>query len=122
MNRLRKALGPPNRIHFTGGRYAFDDTTPHTFDVRDFEEKTRRARQCAEDDPETAATLLEEAAELYRGDFLEDFSGGEWIFARQQELREIHTGSQLLLGRLLAERGENSKAARAFRRAIAHDP
>lgn len=120
--RLRKALGSPNRIGFSGGRYAFDHTVPHTFDAADFEEKTRQARQCAKDDPSRAATLLEEAAELYRGDFLEGFSGGEWILTRQQELRETHIESQLLLGRLLTERDENSEAARAYRRVIVHDP
>ena len=122
MHRLRKALGPPNRIRFTGGRYAFDRTIPHSVDVADFEEKTRQARQRAEDDPETAATLLEEAAGLYRGDFLEGFSGGEWILSRQQELRENYIESQLLLGRLLTERDENSRAARAYRRVVTHDP
>lgn len=122
MYRLRKALGPPNRILFTGGRYAFDHTTPHTFDVADFEEKTRRARQCAKDDPQRAATLLEEAAGLYGGDFLEGFAGGEWILTRQQELHESYIEGQLLLGRILTEGDENSGAARAYRRAIVADP
>ena len=66
--------------------------------------------------------LLEEAAELHCGDFLEGFSGGEWIFTRQQELREIHIESQLLLGRVLTRQEEYSRAARAFRRVIAYDP
>lgn len=122
MHRLRKALGPPNRIRFSGGRYTFDRAIPHGFDVADFEEKTRQAHQCAKEDPATATTLLEQAAKLYRGDFLEGFSGGEWIFPRQQELREIHIEGQLLLGRLLTEQNENSRAARAYHRAIAHDP
>lgn len=120
--RLRKALGPPDRVRFTGGHYTFDHTLPHSFDVADFEEKIRQARQCAEEDPWTAAALLEEAAELYRGDFLEDFAGEEWIFTRQQELRETYVGSQLLLGRLLSQQGKDSRAARAYRRAIARDP
>ncbi len=122
MLRLRKAIGPPNRVHFTSGRYAFDDTAPHTFDARDFEEKIRRARQLAEEEPDSAITLLEEAAELYRGDFLEGFSGGEWILFRQQELREAHIEGQILLGRLLARLDKHPEAARAFRRAIARDP
>lgn len=78
MYRLRKALGPPDRIRFTGGRYTFDHTLPYSFDVADLEEKINRARQRAEEDPETAAALLEQAAELYRGDFLEGFAGEEW--------------------------------------------
>ena len=122
MYRLRKALGPPARMHFSGGRYAFDHTLPHTFDAATFEEKTRRARQCAEEDPRTAATLLEEAAELYRGDFLEGFAGGEWILTRQQELRESYFESQLLLGRLHSERSKDSEAVRAYRRAITRAP
>ena len=120
--RLRKALGPPDRIHYSSGRYAFDHTLPHSFDAANFEEKTRRARQCAEEDPQTAATLLEEAAELYRGDFLEGFAGGEWIFVRQQELRESYIEGQLLLGRLYIEQDKNAEAVRAYRRAITRAP
>lgn len=119
---LRKALGPPNRIRFSHGRYAFDHTIPYSFDAADFEKQTRRARQCAEDDPEAAATLLEEAAELYRGDFLEGFPGGEWILAHQQELRDSYVEGQLLLGRLRSERGKHSEAARAYLRAITRAP
>lgn len=122
MYSLRKALGPPNRIHYSSGRYTFDHTLPYSFDVADFEEKTRRAHQCAGEDPETAATLLEEAAELYRGDFLEDFTGGEWIFVRQQELRESYIEGQLLLGRQYIEQDKNTEAVRAYRRAITLEP
>lgn len=122
MYRLRKALGPPNRIHFTSGRYTFDHTLPHSYDVADFEEKTRRARQCAGEELETAAALLEEAAELYQGDFLEGFVGGEWIFTRQQELRESYIEGQLLLGRLYTDQDKNAEAARAYRRAVVHAP
>ncbi|MGB3682258.1 MAG: BTAD domain-containing putative transcriptional regulator [Rubrobacteraceae bacterium] len=119
---LRKALGPPNRIHYSSGRYTFDHTLLHSFDARDFEEKTRRAHQCAEEDPVTAAALLEEAAELYRGDFLENLAGEEWIFVRQQELRESYIESQLLLGQLYTEQDKNAEAARAYRRAITLEP
>lgn len=122
MYRLRKALGPPNKIHFAGGRYTFDHTLPHNYDVADFEEKIRRAQGCAGEDPETAPALLEEAAKLYRGDFLEDFAGGEWIFASQQELRDSYIESQLLLGQLFTEQGKNAEAARAYRRAITYAP
>ena len=122
MYRLRKALGPPDRVRFTGGRYTFDHTLPFNFDVADFEEKTRKARQCAKEDPETAAALLEEAAALYRGDFLEGIAGEEWIFTRQQELRESYIEGQLLLGRLYTEQGKHSEAARAYRRTITYAP
>ena len=122
MHRLRKTLGPPNRIHYKNGRYAFDHTLPYGFDVADFEEKTRRARKCAGEDPDSAATFLEEAARLYRGDFLEGFAGEEWIFTHQQELRESYIEGQLLLGRLYTEQGEDLESTRAYRRIIARDP
>ena len=122
MHRLRKTLGPPNRIHFTGGRYAFDHTLPHSFDVADFEEKSRQAQGYAQEAPKIAAALLEEAAELYNGDFLEGFVGEEWIFTRQQELRESYIEDQLLLGRLYTEQDNYSEAARAYRRAITYAP
>ena len=122
MHRLRKALGEPNRVHYTDGRYTFDRISPHSYDAADFEEKNRRARRCAEEDPEAAVALLEEAAELYRGDFLEDLAGGEWIFVRQQELRESYVEGQLFLGRLYTEQGKDTEAARAYRQVIARDP
>lgn len=122
MYRLRKALGSPDRITFSGGRYSFDRTADHSFDAADFEDKTRRARHCAEDDTETATALLEEAAGLYRGDFLEGFAGGEWIFTRQQELRESYVQSQLFLGRLHSQQDRHTEAAEAYRRAVTRDP
>lgn len=122
MYRLRKALGPPDRITFSGGCYAFDHTLPYSFDAEDFEEKIHQARQRAEEDPRTAAALLEEAAKLYHGDFMEGFAGGEWIFTRQQELRESYIDSQLLLGQLHSRQGEYPEAVSAYRRALTSDP
>lgn len=121
MYRIRKALnGAADPFRHENGRYHFDRTEPYTLDVEEFEEESRRARN--ENDIEPAVKHLEVATELYRGDFLEGESGGEWVFYRQQELREIHTKSQILLGDLHTKNNAHENARDAYKRAATHDP
>lgn len=121
MYRIRKALnGALDPFSHKDGKYHFDRTVPYALDVEKFEEKSLRARK--EEDAGVRIQLLEEAAALYRGDFLEGESGGEWIFYRQQELRETHTKNQILLGDLLAQNNDHENARNAYKRATAHDP
>jgi tetratricopeptide (TPR) repeat protein len=68
-----------------------------------------------------AIRRLEEAVELYGGDFLEDFLSSEWALVRQEELRRAYEEALLTLGGLLFCEGRHAEAVDAYRRIVAHD-
>jgi two-component SAPR family response regulator len=120
--RLRLALGAKEWIVFEKGRYAFNSSLDYFFDVEAFEENLSEARQLQGEAPERAIRHLQEATELYGGDFLEDFAvDSEWAMVRQEELRRAYQEALLLLGGLLYGQERPAEAADAYRKAIAHD-
>jgi DNA-binding SARP family transcriptional activator len=120
--RLRRALGGKEWISFKKGRYTFERTLSYSYDVEAFEENLSNARRLKTESPERAIEHLQEAADLYGGDFLEDLAvEGEWAFVRQEELRRAYGESLLYLGALLVARGRHAEAAEAYRKAISHD-
>jgi DNA-binding SARP family transcriptional activator len=119
--RLRRALGAKEWIVFDKGRYAFNRSLNYFFDVEAFEENLSEGRRLRSEAPEQAIWHLEKAADLCRGDFLEDFAESEWAMERQEELWREHQGAMLLLGGLLFAQGRHAEAAEAYRKAIAHE-
>ena len=120
--RLRRALGAKEWVSFEKGRYSFGRTLSYSYDVQDFERKLLEARSVRAEAPERAIRLLQEAADLYGGDYLEDLAvEGEWAFVRQEVLRRAFQEALVLLGELLLDRGRHAEAADAYRRAISQD-
>jgi len=119
--RLRRALGGKEWIVFEKGRYAFDRSLPYSFDVEDFEEHLSEARRLRLESPEQTIRHLQKVVDLYRGDFLEDSTEGEWATERQEELSREYQEVLLLLGRLLFAQDRHAEAAEAYRKTIAHD-
>jgi two-component SAPR family response regulator len=120
--RLRRALGAKEWIVFEKGRYAFDRSLDYSFDVEAFEQNLSEARRLRSEAPEQAIGHLQEAADLYGGDFLEDLAAeGEWAMDGQEVLRRAYGEALLLLGRLLFAQALPAEAAEAYRKAISHD-
>jgi two-component SAPR family response regulator len=120
--RLRRALGGKEWVSFQKGRYTFNRSLDYFFDVEAFEENLSEARRVQTEAPEQAIRHLQEAVELYGGDFLEDLAAdGEWVMVRQQELQRAYPEVLLLLGRLLFAQERHAEAADAYRKAISHD-
>ncbi len=71
--------------------------------------------------PEQAISVLEQAVSLYRGDFLEDVSAGDWVSEQREELRRLYQEALLLLGRLYSAQGQCTQAAEIYRKLITHD-
>jgi DNA-binding SARP family transcriptional activator len=121
LHHLRRALGRPEWISFEKGRYSFNRSLSYWFDVEAFEKELAEARRHGAGAPERAIRHLEEAIDLYEGDFLEDLAVAEWALERQEELRRLYGEALLDLGRLLSDEGRYAEAAEAYRKAIAHD-
>ena len=119
--RLRRALGGKEYIVFEKGRYAFNRSLAYSLDVEAFEQHLSEAQRLKDKAPEQAIGHLQEAAELYRGDFLEDLAYSEWAMVPQEELQRAYGDALLLLGRLLIAQNRHAEAAEAYRKAISHD-
>src|SRR5215217_2660055 len=119
--RLRRALGGKEWISFHKGRYSFNRSLPYTFDAEDFERHLSEAGRLRPESPGQAIRHLQETADLYAGDFLEDLATGEWAMERQEELRREYQEALMLLGQLLFAQRRHAEAAEAYRKAVVHD-
>ncbi len=120
LRELRRAIGDPGLVVYSGGRYSFDRTRGHDCDVDTFEEALASASRAR---PAGAALPdLQRAIAAYGGDFLAGMPAGEWANARRDELRRRFESALLAAGRLQAKEGRYQAAVTAFRRAIEHEP
>jgi predicted ATPase/DNA-binding SARP family transcriptional activator len=143
LRELRRALGDPEWVLYSGGRYSFNRTRPHACDVDEFESALAlagRARQASARPANSPANSpasgqatgpgtaggplphLQRAVAAYHGDFLDGVVVGEWAHARREELRRRFESALLALGRLHADAGHLQLAVTVFRRAIEHEP
>jgi len=119
---LRGALGDKAWIVHRQGRYAFERSLDYFFDVEAFEKSFAEARSVGSESPGQAIRHLQDAADLYTGDYLEDMVvQGEWAVEREEELRRAYQEALLLLGSLLTGQDRHAEATDAYRAAISHD-
>jgi predicted ATPase/DNA-binding SARP family transcriptional activator len=120
LRELRRALGDPEWVLYTGGRYSFNRARGHDCDVDTFEEALASASRARP--AEAALPDLQRAIAAYGGDFLAGMSAGEWANSRRDELRRRFESALLAVGRMQAKAGRYQAAVTAFRRAIEHEP
>ena len=120
LRELRRALGDPEWVLYSGGRYAFNRAREHDCDVDTFEAALAAAGRARP--AEAALQELQRAISAYGGDFLAGMSAGEWAQVRRDELRRRFESALLAAGRLHIAAGRYQAAVTAFRRAIEHEP
>jgi len=118
---LRRALGRPEWIIRDGECYAFNRQRSYWFDVEAFEHSLVEARRCSATSPAQETQFLEEATNLYQGDFLEDLVGGDWLLLRREGLQRQYLEALFTLGQRLFAQTRYPQAADAFRQIIAYD-
>lgn len=103
--------------------YAFNPASPHRIDALEFEaaaeEGLRFERQGRWRE---AFAALQSAADLYRGDYLEDEPYSDWCRRRRTQLRETLFDVLVTTGRLLNSAGDVEAAIRCYRRILELDP
>lgn len=103
--------------------YAFNPASFHSLDVFDFEsladEGLRFERQGRWRE---ATATLRAAADLYRGDYLEDDRYSDWCLARRRQLKEKLFQVLLTTARLQRNAGDTEAAIRTYRRILELDP
>jgi predicted ATPase/DNA-binding SARP family transcriptional activator len=120
LRELRRALGDPEWVFYSGGRYSFNRDREHDCDVDTFEAALAAASRARP--AEAALPDLQRAIAVYGGDFLAGMTAGEWAQSRRDELRRRFESALLATGRLQAAAGRYQAAVTAFRRAIEHEP
>jgi LuxR family maltose regulon positive regulatory protein len=122
--RLRRALDPLDTVIFEDNRYHFNRRLNYTFDVETFEHLLVQAGAVATVNPSRTIELYSQAAELYRGDFLEDYASmhDEWRVIKANELSERYLKALESLGSLLFRQQEHQVALDIYRRAVNYDP
>ena len=120
LRELRRALGDPEWVRYSGGRYSFNRTRQYECDVDTFEAALAAANRARP--PAAALPDLQRAIAAYGGDFLAGMTAGEWAHARRDELRRRFETALFASGRLHAVAGRYQAAVTAFRRAIEHEP
>lgn len=115
---LRRALGGTEWVRYENGRYDVDRSLDYWFDVEAFEGAVDDGLSEVEPDPQTAAVRLDEAVDLYRGEFLEGESTRRWASSDRERLRRRFMEAVLALGELRTAREDHSAAAELYRRAL----
>lgn len=124
LHHLRRALGGPEWIVFEDDRYRFNRELPYQYDVETFGSRLSDAYSLGRADGADRCEVvnaLQDAIDLYRGDFLEETVFGDWHLEIQDELRRAFIDAILRLGDHLLEGGDYPKAAAAYRHALSRD-
>jgi DNA-binding SARP family transcriptional activator len=135
---LRRVLGDGAWILFEEGQYKFNATLAYWFDVEVFEAQAEQAKRVRAANAAEAIACLQQATQLYQGDFLEglrqprrraatrfadDLEGSarEWQIVEQESLQRAHRDALHTLGQLLVRTEEFSAAADVYRQAVLKD-
>jgi DNA-binding SARP family transcriptional activator len=105
----------------TSGGYLLDASRVDV-DADRFEQAATAGLSLAGSDEATAASHLERALDLYRGEFLADEPYAEWAFAERDRLRELATRSLSVLSGLRLAAGDAESATSLLRRLAEIEP
>jgi DNA-binding SARP family transcriptional activator len=123
LHHARKALHHGDWILFENDEYSINRTRSYWFDVEQFETRWRDAQQAVAATPAQTALairLLQDATQLYTGDFLSDLDA-EWILFRREELHQMALDALLQLGHLLFGEARYADAIQVYQRVLALD-
>ncbi len=103
-------------VNLEGGFARFEADFPVEVDALMFEQKTIQALE-NESGMENRLGLLEDAMELYTGDFLEEYCTELWVIQKDQELKRLYFKAAELLGEEYRQQGNLLKARDVYHNA-----
>lgn len=127
---LRRALGEAHDektkrqfITTAANGYAFNAASPHWIDAIEFKRLSEEGLRLERQGRWREATVaLEAAADLYRGDYLEDEPYSEWAIKQRRRLKEQFLDILQATARLLRTAGNYEAAVRRYRAILELDP
>jgi LuxR family maltose regulon positive regulatory protein len=99
---VRYALGQET-ILGTDRRYSFNNDMDYSYDVQEFERGISQAE--TSETPDRKITLLQDAMNLYQGEFYPE-GDAIWVMTERQRLVLMHENAMLTLAQLYMEQGE----------------
>ena len=115
ITRIRKALCT---VTFANGWYVLDAESAY-YDVREFERALAEAQRATSVEARIAA--LQQAADLYLGDYLTSVDA-DWVSLERERLRNAYLTCLIELGQAYNEAGDGPAALRAYDKATALEP
>ncbi|HZG42903.1 MAG TPA: bacterial transcriptional activator domain-containing protein, partial [Longimicrobium sp.] len=109
--------GHADLVELENGRYRVNPAAGITFDAAEFERDATAALRALRGGTDAAAAL-EAALALYRGDFLEGETVGDWHLEVHDRLRRLYVDGLSALADAQAARGDYETAARTLERLV----
>lgn len=129
MHALRQVVEPSPRekqwvfIRNEGDRYYLNTDAPYRLDVQEFRRYVELGERLERNgNLEGVTSAYEAAANLYRGDFLEDEIYAEWCWETRESLRERYLDVLGRLAGLYLDQGQTQKSLDLYRRGLRVDP
>jgi two-component SAPR family response regulator len=116
--RLRRALSP-RVVLYRDGWYYLNPALRYWFDVEAFNQLLDQAH-AAPPDSLDRRKALEDATDLYQGDFLEEFYS-DWPFFEREALQERYITALVGLADIYTQHGSYTKALELYKTALAKD-
>jgi DNA-binding SARP family transcriptional activator len=116
--RLRRVVSRDS-VLFEEGLYRFNPAVDYWFDVEAFDRLLDQAEREAA--PEASTILLEQALDLYRGDYLEGIYA-DWCALERERLRGRYLGALETLAGSYAAQRKLRRAIEGYQRLLGEDP
>jgi non-specific serine/threonine protein kinase len=117
LHHLRRALGQAEWVRFERDRYCVEKVGEIFFDANEFEERVSQALRSRRRGV-VSVDELRSALSLYRGDFLDGESAGDWHLELRDRLARLHATGLEALGEALLADQRYDEAVSAFDRLV----
>jgi DNA-binding SARP family transcriptional activator len=109
-------------IDFQNGYYILNISKNCLVDTALFEQNIKMADAARKNNPDMAIDKYTEAIRLYRGQYLEDITGSEWVFTIRNRYHRLYVQSLIRLFELLKTQGRHREIVEHFEQAVCYEP
>ena len=96
-------------ITYRGKAYAFNEDSKYWWDAEDFEQLCQKTQRLIEKENNKGIETMEEAIELYGGDYLEENETEEWLWSARNYYKNLLIDTVRKLDRFMKKQGSFKK-------------
>ncbi len=109
-------------VTFQNGFYNLDIGGNYSIDTTHFEENIEAADEARDKDIDQAIDKYVKAIDLYRGEYMADSIGSEWVFMIRNRYQRLYVKSLIRLFGLLKKQGRHGDIIEHFEQAVCYEP